>query len=220
MHIESNAELTNRTAPPETPTKTEKPTGGRPRTLDDTKRCEICALIAGGFGLREAARYVRCGVNTILREAKRNPEFSKQLRDSEAYARLSPLRAMQHAVGTHWRAAAWMLERAYPDRFARPEPGTFGPRQARELMNEVLRVIGSETSDPFKLERIEKRVRGAFEYFIRMSCDRCRNSHKLRQAMEFFDAKNKVSGPLAEFGITVPDFTDFVPPTSSVRPPK
>ena len=72
-------------------------------------------LVAGGCGLREAARYVRCNINTIRREAERNPEFDERLRSSETYAQLSPLRAMQHAVGTHWRAAAWMLERAFPE---------------------------------------------------------------------------------------------------------
>src|SRR4051812_6525875 len=151
MHPESSsapAKGADEPAPAAAPP--EKPTGpGRPRALDDAKRREICALVAGGCGLREAARYVRCNVNTIRREAERNTEFDEQLRRSETYAQLSPLRAMQHAVATHWRAAAWMLERAFPERFARPEPGAFGSRQARELLNEALGVISSEISDPF-----------------------------------------------------------------------
>jgi hypothetical protein len=187
-------------APPE---KTPGP--GRPRALDDAKRREICALVAGGCGLREAARYVRCGINTIRREAERNPEFSDQIRRSESYAQLSPLRAMQHAVGTHWRAAAWMLERAFPERFARPEPGAFGARQARELMNEVLHVISSETFDPFKYGRIEKRVRGTFEYYIRAACDRNRSTRSLRLAMKFFDDK-AAADPLANFSMESPNF--------------
>src|SRR6476646_8849748 len=91
---------------------------GRPRVLDDAKRREICALIAGGCSLRDAASYVNCSVCTIRREAERNPDFLQQIRHSEKHARLSPLRAMQQAMGTHWRAAAWFLERAFPDRFA------------------------------------------------------------------------------------------------------
>ncbi len=179
---------------------------GRPRTLDDAKRREICALVAGGCGLREAARYVRCNINTIRREAERNPEFDERLRSSETYAQLSPLRAMQHAVGTHWRAAAWMLERAFPNRFAKPDPGAFGARQARELLNEALGVISSEISDPFKFGRIEKRLRGTFEYYIRAACDRRRTTRSVRQAMKFFDDKNTAPQPFSEFGVTVPDF--------------
>jgi hypothetical protein len=200
-------------APAATPPDPKQPTPpgrGRPRALDDAKRREICALVAGGCGIREAARYVRCGINTIRREAERNPQFGQQLRSSEVYAQLSPLRAMQQAVGTHWRAAAWMLERAFPERFARPDQGAFGARQARQLMNEVLQVISSEMSDPFKFERVEKRIRGTFEYYIRAACDRRRSAKKLREAMKYFDAKDKASGPLAQFGINIPDFTDLM----------
>ncbi len=198
---------------------------GRPRVLDDGKRREICALIAGGCGLREAAKYVHCSVNTIRREAERNVDFAEQLRHSESYARLSPLRAMQAAMGTHWRAAAWFLERAFPEQFARPDAGAFGARKARELMKEVIDIVRAEVFDPFKSDRVEKRIRGAFEYYIRMACDQRKNSHSLRRAMQFFEDKNRVSGPLAEFGIPTPDFSDFTNPTrtstsSPFSPPK
>jgi hypothetical protein len=208
MHSEStSAPAKGADEPAPTAVPPEKPTGpGRPRALDDAKRREICALVAGGCGLREAARYVRCNVNTIRREAERNAEFDEQLRRSETYAQLSPLRAMQAAVATHWRAAAWFLERTFPERFARPEPGAFGSRQARELLNEALGVISSEISDPFKFGRIEKRLRGTFEYYIRAACDRRRTSRGLRQAMKFFDDKNTTPQPLSGFGITLPDF--------------
>src|SRR4051812_15335785 len=158
---------------------------GRPRALDDAKQREVCALISGGCGLGEAARYVNCDVGTIRREATRNPAFAEQIRNSRAYAKLSPLKAMQKAAGTHWRAAAWMLERAFPDRFSRPESGAFGARQARQLMNEVLNVVSSETLDAFKYDRLAKRIKGAFEYHIRVATDRRRTSQNLRRAMSF-----------------------------------
>src|ERR1700759_4664763 len=97
MHPESSSAPADEVAT--STVSSEKPTGrGRPRVLDDVKRREICALVAGGCGLREAARYVRCGINTIRREAERNPEFDEQLRRSQTYAQLCPLRAMQLAV--------------------------------------------------------------------------------------------------------------------------
>lgn len=199
--------------------RSKTPGRGRPRALDDAKRREICALVAGGCGLREAAKYVGCAINTIRREADRIPAFHDQLRRSEMYAQLSPLKAMQHAVGTHWRAAAWMLERAFPDRFARPEPGAFGARHARQLLSESLQVISSEISDPIKYERIEKRIRGTFEYYIRSACDRRRNTSNLRRAMQFFEEKNQHTDPLAQFGITMPDFDTLMNPTTPGRKP-
>src|SRR4051812_45778916 len=149
----------NATAPP--PERTKHDRRGRPTVLDEGKRREICALVAGGCGLREAAKYVRCSVSTIKRESSRNPAFADQLRQSQNHSQISPLRAMQHAAANDWRAAAWLLERAFPDRFARPEHGAFGAREARRLMNEVLSVISSELFDPLKSSQIEKRVRGA-----------------------------------------------------------
>jgi hypothetical protein len=213
MHPNDPASPSNAT--PETasrPPKQKFHGPGRPRTLDDGKRREICALIAGGCGLREAAKYVHCSVNTIRREAERNADFGQQLRHSENYAQLTPLRAMQGAVGTHWRAAAWMLERAFPERFGRPDAGAFGGRQARELLNEVLSIVRAEMFDLFKTARVEKRIRGAFEYHIRMACDQRRNSRSLRQAMKSFEDKDRISGPLADLGILTHDLSDFLPP--------
>jgi hypothetical protein len=87
--------------------------------------------------------------------------------------------------------------------------GAFGARQARELMNEVLSIIRAEMFDMFKSDRVEKRIRGAFEYHIRMACDQKRNSRSLRRAMEFFEDKNRVTGPLGDLGIPTPDFCDY-----------
>ena len=65
-----------------------KPPGrGRPRALDDAKRREISHLVAGGCGLREAARYVHCDITTIRREAKRRTPSSA---NSFATPKLTP----------------------------------------------------------------------------------------------------------------------------------
>lgn len=190
------------------------PKRGRPRILDETRRREICALVAGGCSLREAARYVHCGINTIRRELERNSEFSEALRHSQMYAQMSPLRAMQQAVATHWRAAAWMLERAYPDRFGRRDPAAFNARQARSLMSEILDVVSGEILDPLVRERIEKRLRATFEYTIRTACDSRRTSRELRQAMEFFERKEQLNDPWAKYGIKMPSYPPLVPPNS------
>jgi hypothetical protein len=85
-------------------------------------------MMAGGCSVRDAAHYIGCSFKTIRREMKRDPVFKKALQSSELYAQLNPLRSMQQAIGTHWRAAAWFLERAFPERFARHSLATLGPR--------------------------------------------------------------------------------------------
>jgi hypothetical protein len=171
---------------------------GRPRALDDPKRRELCALIAGGCGLNDAARYVNCSVSTIRREAERKPDFLAQLRHSEKHARLSPLRAMQQAMATHWRAAAWFLERAFPERFARPEPSAFGPREARELMKEVFDLVSNEIRDPYHARCLKKGVRRCFDRYIRTASDRRQNARSFRAAMKAVETGPEPADPAGD----------------------
>jgi hypothetical protein len=95
------------------------PTLGRPRALDDTKRKIVCAIIAAGGTLDGAARYIGCARSTIEREKRRNLAFSKQLSEAEIEGATQPFQLLREAAGSSWRAAAWMLEQSYPERYAR-----------------------------------------------------------------------------------------------------
>jgi hypothetical protein len=177
---------------------------GRPRALDETKQREVCALLSAGCSIREAARYVGCAANTIRREAQRNDDFNSRIRKAETYARLSPLHAMQRAVATHWRAAAWMLERSDPERFARRDPAAFHPKQAQALVQDVLRIIDSEILDPLKCERIQNRIRAVMNYAIRDVKDGERTGSNLRRAMKYLDEIDRGSDLLAQLGYERP----------------
>ena len=48
---------------------------GRPRVLNEFKRGQIHALVAGGCSLRDAAHYIGCSFKTIRREVKRDADF-------------------------------------------------------------------------------------------------------------------------------------------------
>jgi hypothetical protein len=178
---------------------------GRPRVLDDAKRREICALLSAGCGIREAARYVGCAPSTIHREAERNDDFNDRLRRATMYAELSPLQAMRQAVSTHWRAAAWMLERTRPERFARRDPKAFTPKQARALANDLLDIVGSENLDPFKQQRLEKRIESTIQCALWDACGDQRTRRDLRRAISFFASLDDASDPLVQFGMQKPD---------------
>ncbi|TWT30973.1 hypothetical protein KOR34_43460 [Posidoniimonas corsicana] len=83
----------------------------RPRVLDETKRREVCALLTAGMTLGSAAEYVGCSVKTIRRERDRDDDFDLKVRRAKMAARLGPLQAVRRAAETHWRAAAWLVER-------------------------------------------------------------------------------------------------------------
>ena len=94
----------------------------RPRALDESKIREVCALVSAGCTIDVAAHYVGCTSVTIRREAQRNPTFKQQLRSAQINSRVLPLQALRQAAHTHWRAAAWFLERVHPNEFGRRVP--------------------------------------------------------------------------------------------------
>ena len=181
---------------------------GRPRALNPAKRSEIIELISDGLGLEQAARLVQCSVRTIRREMKRDPEFGAEVRRSEKFAQINPLRALQRMIHHNWRVAAWLLERLFPERFGRrPQANAFGARQARQLLNEVLQTVHAEVYDTAQRDRIDGRIRAAFEYRIQVYCTRKRSSAGLRQATEWFNLKEASPDPLADFGLPNLDVT-------------
>jgi hypothetical protein len=116
---------------------------GRPRALDEIKLAQICSLISVGCGLEKAARYVGCAASTIRREARRNHEFAQQLRRASMASEMEAYRAIQRAASTHWRAAAWFINRTDT---ARP---TRQPGNARRVRRRIARPWEPSERDQF-----------------------------------------------------------------------
>ena len=131
---------------------------GRPRALCDTKRCEVCALVSAGCGMDEAAHFVGCSVRTIRREALRNEEFHEALRRAELSSQLDPIRTLRKAASTHWRAAAWLLERTNPSRFARQPADLITPDHFEKVVTELFELLLEEIPDPETQQRIYLRM--------------------------------------------------------------
>ena len=106
---------------------------GRPRALTEIKKREVCALLAAGGTMRFAGDYVGCSVKTIRNEADRDPEFGRDIHEAQLSAQLEPLRALRRKATTHWRAAAWLLERSRPEHFARLGLSSLPPAVAGSL---------------------------------------------------------------------------------------
>lgn len=184
--------------------------GGRPRILDEAKQREVCALLSAGASRAQAARYVGCAEMTLRREASRSKDFADRMRRAQATASLAPLQAMRNAAANHWRAAAWMLERADPESFGRKHPRHLGAKELRALRHDLIAIFNEEIEHPSLRERIAKRVKAAIDYAMRHAWDTHRTGREMRSAMEFFtrrederareiDAWDPVSRLLAEF---------------------
>jgi hypothetical protein len=131
----------------------------RPRALDDTKRREVCALIAAGCSFDSAARYVGCTVITIRREALRNAEFHEQLREAELACQTNSLRTVRRHAETHWRAAAWLLERTDPENFGRRKPIQLTPAQLDLFLDSLVGIVEREVDDEDALRRVYRGFR-------------------------------------------------------------
>ena len=94
---------------------------GRKPLLDEAKRREICEVLAVGGTRTMAAAYVGCSLDTIARAAKRDRAFAKDLRRASAECEIRCLRNLSNAAQdpSQWCAAAWTLERLWPERYAR-----------------------------------------------------------------------------------------------------
>ncbi|BBO33966.1 helix-turn-helix domain-containing protein [Lacipirellula parvula] len=133
-------------------------TTGRPRSLDETKRREVVALISVGLGLQDAARYVGCSVSTLRREMQRNADFRQDVRSAEIRSQIDALRAMRAASATHWRAAAWFLERTNPRRFARPSLRAFNSDEIQTVLDDVITAAVDEIDDVEVRQRVVRRL--------------------------------------------------------------
>lgn len=131
---------------------------GRPRKLNETHRREVLALLATGGGLGLAARYVGCSRQTIRREAERDEEFGRQLREAQLSASLQPLNTLQGAAKTNWRAAAWLLERAHPEKFGPGRMVDTMPAYYEEKFNDLADILIDEITDEATRRRIQERL--------------------------------------------------------------
>ena len=131
---------------------------GRPRVFDEKKRSSILTLVGVGFGLRDAARYAGCSVNTVRREMQRNEEFAHEVQSAEIRAQIGAVQKLREAASTHWRAAAWYLERTNPRRFARPSVRAFNSDEIQAVFDDVVSAAAEEIADPELRARVCRRL--------------------------------------------------------------
>jgi hypothetical protein len=147
-------------APSKPTEKKPKTKTGRPPTLDEIKRGEICAILSVGGSRTTAARYVGCSPSTIRNTSERDPQFAEQLDQAESRHEVGYLQNIRAASQKeqYWRAAAWALERHYPDRYGPRKAGTISVEQITQLLAQFADIVVQELPDPADQQRIIARL--------------------------------------------------------------
>ncbi len=128
--------------------------------LDEVKQREVCAVLAMGGSRAVAAQYVGCHVITIRRRAKRDPDFALALERAVSQHEITNLANINKAGkdGRYWRAAAWALERAYPERYGARKPRTVTVDQLGKVLSQFADSILENVTDDEQRRRILERL--------------------------------------------------------------
>ena len=121
---------------------------GRRRVLDCEKKARLCELITQeSYSVEQAAESLDVSLRTIQRERKYDQDFDHEVRLA-LQSPPDPLKLMEIAARTHWRAAAWLLERRNPEEFARKPVNTTNPKKVtaalRFLQEAALQAVPAE----------------------------------------------------------------------------
>lgn len=114
-------------------------------------RCEkFCELIAESHSQEEAAEEIGVSIGTIQRERKRDEDFDHEVRLA-LQKTPDPLKLMEQAARSHWRAAAWLLERRNPEEYARRPVNATSPKKVatalRFMVESALEAVPEELRD-------------------------------------------------------------------------
>jgi len=128
--------------------------------LTEVKRREICAILAVGCSRTVAARYVGCHVVTIRRRIQKDPDFAAAIVQAESKHEILNLGHINKAAADarNWRAAAWVLERAYPDKYGKRRAGAITLDQLTDALTQVIDVLMDELAESELRERVLDRL--------------------------------------------------------------
>ena len=92
---------------------------GRPTKLTPEVQKRILAFIRAGNTFRDSAACAGIGESTFFQWKRENPEFLAALKKAEVQFIDRNLAIIQKTANKTWTAAAWLLERRFPERFGR-----------------------------------------------------------------------------------------------------
>ena len=119
---------------------------GRPRKeMTDDNIEAILRGIRLGLHAERAAQAAGVSVGAFKMWKKRHPEFVASIKEAEATAERGFLSRLLQHTEKQWTACAWMLERRWPDRWAKKEHVEVSTKGEAQQLLADLHAIRSQT---------------------------------------------------------------------------
>lgn len=114
-------------------------------------------MLALGATRRSAAEFADCRRLDLEAELKRDPAFKLQVQQSELRPEIQLLRALVEAARDpkQWRAAAWALERLYPERYGAQKRTAIKPIHLKAFQ----KLLNTKLAKPTTLNRKRRSTR-------------------------------------------------------------
>jgi hypothetical protein len=139
---------------------------GRRPGFTETMKAEVAKVLREGLSVRAAAGYVGCDESTIRRAIQRDPEFARTVDRARRDTELELLGNIRNASKKEqcWHAAAWRLERMFPDRYGPRTRDTFTGEQVSQLVDQFMEAIEHEAPQALRVHLIGEE-KGPFCFF-------------------------------------------------------
>lgn len=119
------------------------------KLLTAKEQSAVVAVLMAGADLPSAADYVGRTLQEIYATAAARPAFQTRLDQASPNFELAQLGNITKAAlrEQYWRAAAWLLERKFPSRYAKSDPQALAPAKVRALIDALAIAVLAEVKD-------------------------------------------------------------------------
>jgi len=122
---------------------------GRPPVITDEVKEAILRTISLGLHAERAAQAHGISRGTFSSYRKRNPDFAAAIKEAEAAAESTFLGRMFLHTDRHWQCLAWMLERRWPERWAKREHVEVSTKgEAEQLLSDLAAMRAKSQAKP------------------------------------------------------------------------
>ncbi|WP_428307350.1 hypothetical protein [Lacipirellula sp.] len=193
----------------------------RERVFTEEMKVKFCELVRKSYSLAEAAQGVGVTLRTVQRYRREEEDFDQEVRMAKL-AKPDPLKLMESAARTHWRAAAWLLERTKPETYARKRGDLASGLKVTKALRLMMETALANTPEEARSE-LFKHLDKTYEHVL--DCcfpslgpwDRPRDP-KMADTPIVFRERAKSAPVIHNYGLGTPDEWSFAAPQPTLAP--